>query len=193
MKEHGSLKIEAARFFAAHILNGLDYLRKSRVVHRDLKPDNIVLNEEWIPQLADFGSSKCYTEDGQSVTTQSANTVSDITSQCTTFYNQSQSDISGLSAEIAENSNQVEGDLSEDSSEEDEDILGTAAYVSPEMIQTQDCSYEADLWAFGVILYQMITGDLPFKGKTQEATFDLIKKGEYKQPECDSDDATDLI
>ena len=80
MKEHGSLKIEAARFFAAHILNGLDYLRKSRVVHRDLKPDNIVLNEEWIPQLADFGSSKCYTEDGQSVTTQSANTVSDITS-----------------------------------------------------------------------------------------------------------------
>ena len=47
MKEHGPLKIEAARFFAAHIINGLEYLREKRVVHRDLKPDNIVLNENW--------------------------------------------------------------------------------------------------------------------------------------------------
>ena len=89
LAEHGALKIEAARFFAANIVNGLDYLRKSRVVHRDLKPDNIVLNEDWKPQLADFGSSKAYNEDGHSITNYSANTVSDNASysQCPSFYN----------------------------------------------------------------------------------------------------------
>ena len=38
----------------------------------------------------------------------------------------------------------------------------------------------------------MVTGELPFKGKTQEATFDLIKKGVYKAPQC-SEEAKDLI
>lgn len=58
LRENAPLNIETTRFFLAHIINGLEYLRSRNMMHRDLKPANIVLNENWIPQLADFGTAK---------------------------------------------------------------------------------------------------------------------------------------
>lgn len=58
LREHGPLNVETARFFLAHIINGLEYLRSRNMMHRDLKPANIVLNESWVPKLADFGTAK---------------------------------------------------------------------------------------------------------------------------------------
>lgn len=55
-----------------------------------------------------------------------------------------------------------------------DDIVGSEFYVSPEMIEKREFSYASDLWALGVIVFQMYTGELPFKGKTQEKTFELI-------------------
>ena len=58
LREHAPLNLDAARFFLAHIVNGLEYLRSRNLIHRDLKPANIVLNECWVPKLADFGTAK---------------------------------------------------------------------------------------------------------------------------------------
>ena len=58
LREHAPLNLDTARFFLAHIVNGLEYLRSRNLMHRDLKPANIVLNENWIPKLADFGTAK---------------------------------------------------------------------------------------------------------------------------------------
>ena len=64
----------------------------------------------------------------------------------------------------------------------DEDIIGTEYYVSPEMLTDKKYSFSSDLWAFGVILYQVYTNQLPFCGKNEDLTFEKIKKGEYQIP-----------
>jgi len=48
----------------------------------------------------------------------------------------------------------------------EEDFVGSEHYISPEMLSLRESHYSNDLWAFGVIVYQMITGELPFKGKS---------------------------
>lgn len=60
LREHAPLDIDTTRFLLAHIINGLEYLRSKNLLHRDLKPANIVLNEQWVPKLADFGTAKKY-------------------------------------------------------------------------------------------------------------------------------------
>jgi serine/threonine-protein kinase len=47
-------------------------------------------------------------------------------------------------------------------------IVGTEHYISPEMVTEKTCSYSADLWALGVIIYKMLSGELPFLGKTAD-------------------------
>ena len=52
--------------------------------------------------------------------------------------------------------------------EEEDIIVGTEHYVSPEMVTEKTYSYSTDLWALGVIIYKMLSGELPFVGKNTE-------------------------
>mgnify|MGYP006357893935 CR=1 FL=1 len=53
-------------------------------------------------------------------------------------------------------------------------IMGTAAYMSPEQARGKTVDKRADIWAFGVVLYEMLTGTRLFKGETPQATIDLV-------------------
>jgi len=63
-------------------------------------------------------------------------------------------------------------------------FCGTEAYVSPELLDENDpfASKSSDLWALGIIVYQLLTGKVPFKGETAYKTFESIKKGEFQFP-----------
>ena len=54
------------------------------------------------------------------------------------------------------------------------DAEGTFEFWAPEMMKRDTYGPAVDLWALGVILFQMFTGELPFKGKTQDKTLELI-------------------
>jgi Tol biopolymer transport system component/tRNA A-37 threonylcarbamoyl transferase component Bud32 len=136
---HGPLPLAQALALAEQILDALDAAHSKGVVHRDLKPGNILLTKSGVKVL-DFGLAKmrhapAVDSRGQ-VTTQ---TVS-------------------LTAEGS--------------------ILGTLPYMSPEQVEGRDADSRSDIFAFGVVIYELIAGTRPFTGQTQANLVASILKEE---------------
>jgi len=72
-------------------------------------------------------------------------------------------------------------------------FCGTAEYVCPELLTEKSAGKLADIWSFGCILYQLISGKLPFKGFNEYQTFQLIIKRELSFPQNFDPLAQDLI
>lgn len=72
-------------------------------------------------------------------------------------------------------------------------FVGTAEYVSPEVLCDQPAGPATDLWALGCIIYQMFTGFSPFKDKTEYLVFRKILEMKYSFPDSIPPDAMDLI
>ncbi len=62
-------------------------------------------------------------------------------------------------------------------------VIGTPYYLSPEQLEGKSGSQQTDIWALGVLLYEMLTGELPFKGDTLGSLVHLITKGDFAAPE----------
>jgi 3-phosphoinositide dependent protein kinase-1 len=72
-------------------------------------------------------------------------------------------------------------------------FLGTAEYISPELLSERVCYKASDLWALGCVVYQMIAGRPPFRGVTEYQTFQKVQKGEIVWPQNFPEVAKDLI
>eukprot|EP00775_Hariotina_reticulata_P004840 gene4840-5087_t len=72
-------------------------------------------------------------------------------------------------------------------------FVGTAEYVSPEVLNNAGISYSCDLWAMGCIIYQMLAGRPPFKGGSEYLTFQLITSRSLTFPEDFPAAARDLV
>ncbi|HET9910181.1 MAG TPA: transporter substrate-binding domain-containing protein [Anaerolineales bacterium] len=97
------------------IADGLDFAHNKNIVHRDLKSNNILMDEDDHPYIADFGLAKL-TEGKIELT----NTM----------------------------------------------MTGTAAYMAPEIAQSGKSTKRADIYALGIMVFEMLTGRLPFEGET---------------------------
>jgi len=144
LKRIGRFSEECTRFYAAEIINALEHMHSKSVIHRDLKPDNVLLDPNFHAKLTDFGTSK---------------------------------------------------ELGNDSRVRAESFCGTEEYVSPELLNENEpcCFKSSDLWALGCIVFQMLSGKVPFKGETGYQTFQLIQKGHFECPDYFSSSAVDLI
>ena len=71
---------------------------------------------------------------------------------------------------------------------------GTSSYMSPELVQKKEYSgFAADVWALGVVLFVMLTGQFPFKAKTEKELFSRIISGQFLAPPQLNYDAKRLI
>jgi Tol biopolymer transport system component len=126
------LSLDEALRIAIEVASALDAAHRHGVVHRDLKPGNIMLTKSGA-KLMDFGLAK---PQGLAASAPTFSGAATITSPA--------SPITGEGA-----------------------IVGTVQYMSPEQIQGREADTRSDLFAFGVTLYEMVSGKRAFDGKTQ--------------------------
>jgi hypothetical protein len=114
----GRLEISEAVAYSIEIARALGAAHSHHIVHRDVKPQNVMIDDEGSAKVTDFGIARTLDEDG-------------------------------LTA--------------------DGRVLGTTDYVSPEQALGHDVNGQSDLYSLGIVLYEMLTGEVPFKGDNQVA------------------------
>jgi len=131
--DRGPLPVEDAIEYAVQIAAGVEAAHEAGVIHRDLKPGNIIITPEGQAKVLDFGLARTEEAQGSSTNTEAATITSPAIQHSPTM--------PGV-------------------------ILGTAAYMSPEQARGHRVDKRTDIWSFGVLLYEMLTGVGPFRGET---------------------------
>ncbi|MBI5215399.1 MAG: protein kinase [Ignavibacteriae bacterium] len=121
-EKKGMISFKQAVDIGIQIADGLAAAHEKGIVHRDIKPDNIMIRKDGIAQIMDFGLAKLRASGSQ---------ITRLTKEGST--------------------------------------VGTAGYMSPEQVQGQDTDHRSDIFSFGVLMYEMFTGQLPFRGVHETA------------------------
>jgi serine/threonine-protein kinase len=118
IRREGPLEVPQALAYAIEIARALGAAHERQIVHRDVKPHNILIDPEGGAKITDFGIARSLTEEGLTLAGR---------------------------------------------------VLGTTDYVSPEQALGQPVTPQSDLYSLGIVLYEMLTGDVPFHGETPVA------------------------
>jgi eukaryotic-like serine/threonine-protein kinase len=129
LTRHGKLTVDRALKIARQLCSALDAAHAEGVVHRDFKPQNILLDKQENVYVSDFGLAKSLEQE------------------------------TGMTRSG--------------------EFLGTPRYMAPEQAQGGKVDHRADLYALGLILYEMVTGDVPFHAET---TLQLMYKRVHEAP-----------
>ncbi|XP_044005061.1 3-phosphoinositide-dependent protein kinase 1 isoform X1 [Aphidius gifuensis] len=166
----GSFDIECTKFYSAEILRGLEYLHGLGVIHRDLKPENILLDDKMHILITDFGSAKILKD---------------------TDNDDDDDDNNNNNNQTDDNDNNKKNDPYKRARRYS--FVGTAQYVSPEILTNKKVTRAADLWALGCIIYQMVSGLPPFRSRSEYLIFQKILKLDYEIPDGFCDIAKSLV
>nr|AML77448.1 putative LOV domain-containing protein [Buxus sempervirens] len=139
-------KEESARFYAAEIVVGLEYLHCLGIIYRDLKPENVLLQKDGHVVLTDFDLSFMTSCKPQILKPPLPTKRRSSRSQLPPIF----------VAEPVTLSNS---------------FVGTEEYIAPEIITGAGHSSAIDWWALGILLYEMLYGRTPFRGKNRQKTF----------------------
>jgi serine/threonine-protein kinase len=118
IRRGGPLEITQALAYAIEIARALGAAHERQIVHRDVKPHNVLIDPEGGAKITDFGIARSLSEEGLTMAGR---------------------------------------------------VLGTTDYVSPEQALGQPVTPQSDLYSLGIVLYEMLTGDVPFHGDSPVA------------------------
>jgi serine/threonine-protein kinase ULK/ATG1 len=127
MKRNGRLSEKQTKNFVTQISCGLYFLNKMNLIHRDIKPHNILISKSGNVKIADFGFIKEYDE-----------------------------------------SNMLDT------------LCGSPIYMAPEILKHRKYDAKVDLWSLGVVLFEMLTCDLPFKATNHIELLNVIETRKFK-------------
>jgi eukaryotic-like serine/threonine-protein kinase len=130
LQKHGRLPVDEAVDLARQLCAALAAAHAEDVVHRDLKPQNVLIDQEGTAYISDFGLAKSL-EAGAAMMTRAG------------------------------------------------ELLGTPRYMSPEQVEGKPTDHRTDLYALGLIIYEMLTGDTPFAGTS---TFQMMYQRVQEEP-----------
>lgn len=169
--KYGNLCENIVKYYSIQLIDTLSFIHSKGVIHRDLKPENILLNSEWKIMITDFGAAKV-----QDLPIEQSNELQEP--------NELYEYIEGEETETEkEEENEVcNNNNNNNSSNRKGSFVGTAEYVTPELLERNECGFESDYWALGCIIYQMIIGRPPFKESSEYETFLKIINLDYKFP-----------
>ncbi len=137
---NGPIPRRQAIDYARQIAQGLTAAHEKRIVHRDLKLENLFLTKDGRIKILDFGIAK--------------------------LLNSAFDSDAGEAGSIASMTTQTRSGS----------LLGTIAYMSPEQLRGKAVDHRTDIFSFGAIFYEMLTGKRAFAGETQVDTMTLILK-----------------
>ncbi|KAL4018801.1 hypothetical protein IC575_022425 [Cucumis melo] len=172
LRNLGCLDEDMARIYIAEIVLALEYLHSLNVIHRDLKPDNLLIGQDGHIKLTDFGLSKIGL----------INSTDDFSGPS----------VSGPDS-LGDNG---PASLSKREHRQKQSVVGTPDYLAPEILLGIGHGVTADWWSVGVILFEMLVGIPPFNAENPQQIFDNIINRDIpwpKVPDEMSYEAHDLI
>jgi serine/threonine-protein kinase len=153
------LEIDEALPIARQIADALESAHEQGIIHRDLKPANIKLRPDGVVKVLDFGLAKML-EPGRAGEAGRAGGAGRDVAQ-------------GFSPAVTNSPTITTPAMTQMGV-----ILGTAAYMSPEQAKGRPADKRSDVWAFGCVLYEMLTGRRALEGEDVSDTLAAVLRGE---------------
>ncbi|CAN0923202.1 Probable serine/threonine protein kinase IREH1 [Linum grandiflorum] len=170
----GCLDEDVARVYIAEVVLALEYLHSLRVVHRDLKPDNLLIAHDCHIKLTDFGLSKVGL----------INRTDDLSGPA-----------AGRTSMLVDDEPEL-STLDQQERMKKRSAVCTPDYLAPEILLGTGRGFTADWWSVGIILFELIVGIPPFNAEHPQIIFDNILNRKIPWPEVPdemSPEARDII
>lgn len=140
LKTKGPFNDIVASHYVYQMADALDFMHQRNIIHRDVKPENILMGFGNVVKLTDFGWSIINAR--------------------------------GIKRKT---------------------LCGTPDYLSPELLKSREYDDKVDVWALGVLAYELVVNRPPFEEDSKNSTYKRIVSGDLKFPDTVSSDAQDLI
>ncbi|CAD8127403.1 unnamed protein product [Paramecium sonneborni] len=159
-------------FYTAEIVTILEQLHSNGIAHRDVKPENIMVANNLHIKMIDFGTASFFDEH---------NLPENVRDKLNEL------------RELSKQDERFIDEIDQYQQKHKATFVGTAEYVSPELLEDDICGPQADLWALGCIIYKMFTGTTPFCDQTEYLVFQKVRSCQYSKNNKIPQDGMDLI